>query len=185
MGRCQSGRMSTIGNRVYVKSVPRVRIPPCPLREAEGPHGITPVGPLVFGEICLRARAQGSPPRLHFLCTKMHRAGYVSKRQAHPRNSSYGNFPVQSVSPAFPPNKRKEPAPRGESGGAGSESSGGSKPEPCEESRVTSGGRPHRRAPQAAPCSWRRSSRERRHRSADPPRWCGSHQRSCGSAWSR
>ena len=34
MGRCLSGRKSTIGNRVYVKSVPRVRIPPCPLKQA-------------------------------------------------------------------------------------------------------------------------------------------------------
>lgn len=29
-GRCQSGRMSTPGKCVYRKSVPRVRIPPCP-----------------------------------------------------------------------------------------------------------------------------------------------------------
>ena len=38
LGRCQSGRMSTSGNRVYVKSVPRVRIPPCPLRVTKAPR---------------------------------------------------------------------------------------------------------------------------------------------------
>lgn len=55
LGRCQSGRMSTIGNRVYVKSVPRVRIPPCPLRETEGPHGINPVGPLLLRDLACAA----------------------------------------------------------------------------------------------------------------------------------
>ncbi len=38
MGGCQSGRMSTIGNRVCAKSVPRVRIPPRPLKFLQVKH---------------------------------------------------------------------------------------------------------------------------------------------------
>ena len=184
MGRCQSGRMSTIGNRVYVKSVPRVRIPPCPLQINHMAPRLIPVGPLVFGEICLRERAQGSPLAYTFCVRKCIAQSMLQRDKRtlgihHMATSRCNLFHPHS------PQTRKKPAPPGECGDAGSESSGGSKPEPCEKSRVTSGGRPHRRAPQAAPCSWRRSSRERRHRSAGPPRWCGSHQHSCGSAWSR
>lgn len=76
LGRCQSGRMSTIGNRVYVKSVPRVRIPPCPLRITKAPRN-KPRGASVIKEFGLLALAKPCILSVHVFGTQKRRTGYT------------------------------------------------------------------------------------------------------------
>lgn len=76
LGRCQSGRMSTIGNRVYVKSVPRVRIPPCPLRVTKAPRN-KPRGASVIKGFGLRGLAKPCILSVHAFGTQKREPRYT------------------------------------------------------------------------------------------------------------